>query len=174
MVGTKIFFFFFFFFFFCIVWFPKKININKYNPHNKQTITTQSQKYHFHNSQSKQKSKQKQNKNKTKTKQKAWLRNRRKRGAYKGRTFYDVNQVRALEWIFSNYSEYPSILLKKQLAEEVNMTYPQVCCCSFSFSFSFSSFFFFFFFFFFSFFLIPLQGPKMVSIPSTKRFPCHH
>ncbi len=54
-----------------------------------------------------------------------WLRNRRTRGAYKGRAVHNVHQVRVLEWLFTNYSQYPSSHLKKQMSEYLEMSYAQ-------------------------------------------------
>jgi hypothetical protein len=55
-----------------------------------------------------------------------WLRNRKKRGAYKGKIVYDVDQVRVLEWLFSSFSNYPSSQLKKYVAEFLGMSYSQI------------------------------------------------
>mmetsp|Transcript_5386 Transcript_5386/g.6918 ORF Transcript_5386/g.6918 Transcript_5386/m.6918 type:complete len:434 (-) Transcript_5386:86-1387(-) len=55
-----------------------------------------------------------------------WLRNRKNRGAYKGRNSLTVEQVRVLEWLFVNHSEYPSPLLKREIALELSLTYAQV------------------------------------------------
>eukprot|EP00008_Paramoeba_atlantica_P007441 CAMPEP_0201477354 /NCGR_PEP_ID=MMETSP0151_2-20130828/2381_1 /ASSEMBLY_ACC=CAM_ASM_000257 /TAXON_ID=200890 /ORGANISM="Paramoeba atlantica, Strain 621/1 / CCAP 1560/9" /LENGTH=522 /DNA_ID=CAMNT_0047858037 /DNA_START=120 /DNA_END=1688 /DNA_ORIENTATION=- len=55
-----------------------------------------------------------------------WLRNRKKRGAYKGRPALAVEQVRVLEWIYLNHSHYPSPLLKKEVGAELNLSYYQV------------------------------------------------
>jgi hypothetical protein len=57
-----------------------------------------------------------------------WLQQRRTRGvsASKGRTVHNVHQVRALEWVFTNYSQYPSTQLKKKLAEYLYLSYAQL------------------------------------------------
>ena len=62
-----------------------------------------------------------------------WLRNRRIRGTYKGKITHDVEQVRALEWLYNNYSRYPSSKFNHELAVIVGMTYPQVKKVSFCF-----------------------------------------
>ena len=55
-----------------------------------------------------------------------WLRNRKKRGVYKGRSALAVEQVRILEWIYENHSNYPSTNLKKRIAEELEISYSQL------------------------------------------------
>ena len=55
-----------------------------------------------------------------------WLRNRKKRGMYKGKTILLNEQVRSLEWIFNNYSTYPSTQFKEKLAKEIDMSLRQV------------------------------------------------
>ena len=75
-----------------------------------------------------------------------WLRNRRIRGTYKGKITHDVEQVRALEWLYNNYSRYPSSKFNHELAVIVGMTYPQVKKVG--------PVVFFFFFFFFLYFLL--------------------
>ena len=45
-----------------------------------------------------------------------WLRNRKKRGAYKGKTVHDTLQIRGLEWVYTTYSKYPSGRFKRRLA----------------------------------------------------------
>ena len=64
-----------------------------------------------------------------------WCRNRKKRGAYKGRSALAVEQVRILEWLFTNHSNYPSTVLKKRVASELGITYSQLQVHFFSFSF---------------------------------------
>jgi len=55
-----------------------------------------------------------------------WLRNRKLRGAYKGKTVHHPDQIRALEWLYSHHSKYPPTEFKKKLAERLGMTYKQV------------------------------------------------
>jgi hypothetical protein len=55
-----------------------------------------------------------------------WLRNRRARGAYKGRAVHNVRQVRVLEWLFLNYSQYPSSQLKRRMSDYLMMSYAQL------------------------------------------------
>ena len=61
-----------------------------------------------------------------------WLRNRKKRGTYKGKKVHAAMQIRGLEWVFTNYSKYPSGRFKKRVAVVLG---------------EFLSFFFFFYFF---------------------------
>ena len=55
-----------------------------------------------------------------------WLRNRKNRGSYKGRVIYHPNQVKALEWVFVNHSNYPHSELKRDLADFMGMSFEQV------------------------------------------------
>lgn len=62
----------------------------------------------------------------TKDQIRMWLRNRKKRGEYKGKIVYGMEQVRNLEWIFTNYSNYPPSKLKRLLALDLGLSYSQV------------------------------------------------
>ena len=55
-----------------------------------------------------------------------WVRNRKTRGVYKGRIVHNVHQVRVLEWIFTNHTQYPSFPLKKRMADYLKMSYLQL------------------------------------------------
>ena len=55
-----------------------------------------------------------------------WLRNRKLRGVYKGKTVHHPDQIRALEWLYLHHSRYPPTEFKKRLAERLGMTYKQV------------------------------------------------
>jgi len=57
---------------------------------------------------------------------KMWIRNRRNRGAYKGRVNLAIEQVSVLEWIFINITTYPSVSLKHLLASELDIRYDQI------------------------------------------------
>ena len=62
----------------------------------------------------------------TKLQIKGWLRNRRVRGVYKGKKNHNVEQVKALEWVYKHYSKYPTREFNLELARIVGMGYPQV------------------------------------------------
>eukprot|EP00008_Paramoeba_atlantica_P004593 CAMPEP_0201488810 /NCGR_PEP_ID=MMETSP0151_2-20130828/19457_1 /ASSEMBLY_ACC=CAM_ASM_000257 /TAXON_ID=200890 /ORGANISM="Paramoeba atlantica, Strain 621/1 / CCAP 1560/9" /LENGTH=398 /DNA_ID=CAMNT_0047874171 /DNA_START=29 /DNA_END=1225 /DNA_ORIENTATION=+ len=62
----------------------------------------------------------------TKLQIRGWLRNRKIRGAYKGRVIHQENQVRALEWVFTNYSEYLNHEMAEKIANLLRMTSSQV------------------------------------------------
>ena len=55
-----------------------------------------------------------------------WLENRRARGFCKGRATLSIEQVRILEWIFQNYSNYVTGPFKKRVATELGMSFSQV------------------------------------------------
>uniref|UniRef100_A0A7S4L493 Homeobox domain-containing protein n=1 Tax=Paramoeba aestuarina TaxID=180227 RepID=A0A7S4L493_9EUKA len=55
-----------------------------------------------------------------------WLRNRKKRGEYKGRKLHHPKKIRALEWVFQNHTNYPTVSLNKKLAVLLEMDYKQV------------------------------------------------
>mmetsp|Transcript_37638 Transcript_37638/g.52112 ORF Transcript_37638/g.52112 Transcript_37638/m.52112 type:complete len:412 (+) Transcript_37638:86-1321(+) len=57
---------------------------------------------------------------------KMWLRNRRIRGKYKGRSSLAIEQVRAMEWIFTKHSRYISGPLKEKVAKVLGLTVTQI------------------------------------------------
>lgn len=56
----------------------------------------------------------------------AWIRNRRARGGYKGKVHHTPKQVQMLEAIYIHHSKYPSRLFKSALAKEIGLTPAQV------------------------------------------------
>ena len=68
-----------------------------------------------------------------------WLRNRKKRGGYKGKTVHDALQIRGLEWAYTTHSKYPSARFKRRLAGVLGLLF------DFFFSFTFMFLFYFFF-----------------------------
>uniref|UniRef100_A0A7S4P9J9 Homeobox domain-containing protein n=1 Tax=Paramoeba aestuarina TaxID=180227 RepID=A0A7S4P9J9_9EUKA len=55
-----------------------------------------------------------------------WIQNRKKRGQYKGKQVLAPEQVRILEWVFVNHSNYPSVKLKQKLACELGLKYSRI------------------------------------------------
>lgn len=56
----------------------------------------------------------------------AWIRDHKKETLGKARPVHTVRQVQVMEWVFVNYSQYPSPQLKMQMAEYLKMLYSQV------------------------------------------------